>query len=57
MSERFKFLREGLNDIIEHQKGKEQLRAKVVKSSDHTLKYSPEYLKRIREWLDVMTTR
>ncbi len=51
MSEMFNLLREGLNDVIEHQAGKKKLRSRTVKIPEPAMQYSAEDVKRIRETL------
>jgi putative transcriptional regulator len=52
MSEMFNLLKEGLDDVIEHQKGKKKLKTRTVDVPLPAAQYSPEEVKRIRESLD-----
>ncbi|WP_042281705.1 helix-turn-helix domain-containing protein [Candidatus Protochlamydia sp. R18] len=52
MSEMFELLEEGLNDIIEHQKGKNKLKKRNVDISEPANMYSAQDVKRIRESLN-----
>ena len=52
MSAMFELLKEGLNDIIEYQKGKKKLKKRVVNVPEPIITYSAKDVKRIRESLN-----
>jgi len=52
MSEMFELLKEGLEGIIEHQKGKKKLRKRVVEVPQPATQYKAKDVKRIRKSLD-----
>ena len=52
MGEMFELLKEGLNDIIEYQKGKKKLKKRTVKIPEPANNYSAKDVKRIRESLN-----
>lgn len=52
MSDMFELLKEGLNDIIEHQKGKKKLRKRTIDIPEPATSYSAQDVKRIRESLN-----
>jgi putative transcriptional regulator len=52
MSKMFELLKEGLEGIIEHQKGKVELRKRVVEVPEPAIQYKAEDVKRIRKSLD-----
>jgi putative transcriptional regulator len=52
MSEMFELLKEGLNDIIEHQQGKKRLKKRVIEVPEPAANYSAKDVKRIRESLN-----
>lgn len=47
----FEMLKEGLEDILEHQKGKKQLKTRTIELPDAAQAYTAEDVKRIRESL------
>src|ERR1700722_696609 len=51
MSEMFNLLKEGLEDIIQHQKGKKKLRKRIVEVPEPAMQYTAEDVKRIRKTL------
>ena len=52
MGEMFELLKEGLNDILEHQKGKKKLRTRIIDVPEPAQQYTAKDVKRIRETLD-----
>ena len=52
MSEIFELLKEGLGDIIDHQKGKKKLRTRTVNVPEPASSFSPDDVKRIRKSLN-----
>ncbi|KIC71069.1 helix-turn-helix domain-containing protein [Candidatus Protochlamydia amoebophila] len=52
MSEMFELLKEGLNDIVEHQKGKNKLKKRNINIPEPANMYSAQDVKRIRESLN-----
>jgi putative transcriptional regulator len=52
MGEMFELLKEGLGDIIQHQKGKKKLKTRVVDVPEPAKSYKAKDVKRIRESLD-----
>jgi putative transcriptional regulator len=52
----FDLLKEGLNDIIEYQKGKKKLRKRVVEVPEPATNYTAKDVKRIRESLNYPQT-
>lgn len=52
MSEMFDLLKEGLEGIIDHQKGKKKLRKRVVDVPEPATQYKANDVKRIRKSLD-----
>lgn len=51
MSEMFELLKEGLEGIIQHQKGKKKLRKRVVEVPEPATQYTADDVKRIRKSL------
>jgi putative transcriptional regulator len=51
MGEMFDLLKEGLGDILDHQKGKKKLRAREVEIPEPAANYTAEEIKRIRSEL------
>jgi putative transcriptional regulator len=51
MSEMFNLLKEGLEGIIQHQKGKKKLKKRVVEVPEPATKYTSDDVKRIRKSL------
>jgi putative transcriptional regulator len=51
MSEMFDLLKEGLSDIIKHQKGRKKLKSRTVQVPEPAMQYSAKDVKRIRESL------
>lgn len=51
MSEMFKLLKEGLDDILKEQKGKKKLKTRVVDVPEPAIQYTAKDVKRIRESL------
>lgn len=47
----FNMLKEGLEDIIEHQKGKKKLKTRIIEIPEPAASYAAEDVKRIRESL------
>lgn len=52
MSKMFEMLKEGLEDILEHQKGKKKLKIRVIDIPEPAKNYSADDVKRIRDSLD-----
>lgn len=52
MSEMFDLLKEGLEDIIEYQKGKKKLKKRTVEIPEPAAHYNAKDVKRIRESLN-----
>lgn len=52
MSEMFELLKEGLEGIILHQKGKKKLKKRVVEVPEPATQYDADDVKRIRKSLD-----
>lgn len=52
MGEMFELLKEGLNDIIEYQKGKKKLKKRVLEVPEPATNYTAKDVKRIRESLN-----
>jgi putative transcriptional regulator len=52
MNEMFELLKEGLEGIIEYQKGKKKLKKRVVEVPEPAVQYNAEDVKRIRKSLD-----
>lgn len=52
MSEMFELLKEGLNDIIEHQQGKKKLKKRIIDIPEPAAACSAQDVKRIRESLN-----
>ena len=48
MSEMFELLKEGLEGIIHHQKGKKKLKKRIVQAPEPAAQYSADDVKRIR---------
>lgn len=51
MSKMFDLLKEGLEDILEHQKGKTKLKKRIVELPEPAKQYTAEDVKRIRKSL------
>lgn len=51
MGKMFEMLKEGLEDILEHQHGKKKLKARTVEIPEPAASYTPKQIKRIRESL------
>jgi putative transcriptional regulator len=51
MSEMFELLKEGLEGIIQHQKGKKKLKKRVVEAPEPAIQYNADDVKRIRKSL------
>ena len=51
MSKMFEMLKEGLEDILEHQKGKKNLKTRIIDITEPATNYSADDIKRIRESL------
>lgn len=52
MGEMFNLLKQGLDEILDHQKGKRQLKSKKMELPKPAKKYSAKEVKRIRESLE-----
>lgn len=52
MSKMFEMLKEGFEDILEHQKGKKKLKTRVIDIPEPAIEYTAEDVKRIRESLN-----
>ena len=52
MSDMFELLKEGLGDIVDHQKGKKQLRTRIVEIPEPAEPLSANDVKRIRKSLN-----
>ncbi len=52
MGKMFEMLKEGLDDILEHQKGKKKLKTKIIDIPEPAISYTPKDVKRIRESLN-----
>lgn len=52
MSKMFEMLKEGLEDILEHQNGKKKLKTRVIDIPEPAANYSAEDIKRIRQSLN-----
>lgn len=51
MPKMFDMLKEGLEDVLEHQKGKKKLKTRVIDIPEPAASYAAEDVKRIRESL------
>jgi len=51
MGEMFELLKEGLNDILEQQKGKKKLKTRVIETPAPAIQYTAKDVKRIRDTL------
>jgi hypothetical protein len=51
MGKMFDMLKEGLDDIIAHQRGKKKLKTRVINVPEPTINYKAKDIKRIRESL------
>ncbi|HEY4832541.1 MAG TPA: helix-turn-helix domain-containing protein [Waddliaceae bacterium] len=52
MSEMYEMLKEGLEGILKHQKGKKRLKIRVIDIPDPAIEYTAKDVKRIRESLN-----
>lgn len=52
MGEMFKMLKEGLEDILDHQKGKKRLKTRVIDIPEPAAAYTADDVRRIRESLN-----